>query len=98
MGCAFRDIPEDTKITENDLSQREKGLDAIRDGKRVNYRKNQRRKVGDPHPLAGNRIFYCGKGIEPCQECFSPADYQCDFPIGDGKTCDFYLCEKEQYR
>jgi hypothetical protein len=36
--------------------------------------------------------FVCGRGITPCGECGSPSDYLCDFPTGDGNTCDIPLC------
>ncbi len=85
------------KITKEDLL--DSGLEIIKDGKREkHYSKGQLGRIGDPHPFAGSRIFWCGDGIEPCQECMSPSDYQCDFPVGDGKTCDFYLCEKHAHK
>lgn len=29
-----------------------------------------------------------------CAFCGKPADYLCDYPIGDGKTCDKPICKK----
>lgn len=45
------------------------------------------------HDSSGNQLHWCGEGIEPCNECCRCADYLCDFPIGDGKTCDHALCD-----
>lgn len=28
-----------------------------------------------------------------CTECAAPSDSLCDYPVGDGKTCDRNLCE-----
>lgn len=36
------------------------------------------------------------EGAEPwqhCTDCLEPAEFLCDFPVGDGKTCDRPLCE-----
>ncbi len=38
--------------------------------------------------------FMCGPGVKPCAACSALADYQCDYPMGRGKTCDAYLCER----
>lgn len=41
-------------------------------------------------------MFLCGDiTIEICgrPDCGYPADYLCDYPVGDGKTCDLNLCE-----
>jgi hypothetical protein len=35
----------------------------------------------------------CGELGEHCRECFDVADSLCDFPVGNGKTCDRPLCE-----
>lgn len=42
-------------------------------------------------------IFVCGSGIRPCHVCGAVADYLCDQPIGDGKTCDLPLCNKHRH-
>lgn len=44
-------------------------------------------KIGDGHSIIH------GKGIQPCSECSFIADSLCDFPIGEGKTCDMALCD-----
>lgn len=38
--------------------------------------------------------LFCGKDIVACTRCIYVADYLCDFPVGDGKTCDIALCER----
>lgn len=41
----------------------------------------------------GNHVgFICGDFGEPCRECGSVADYLCDYPVGEGKTCDRPIC------
>ena len=35
-----------------------------------------------------------GSGVKACDSCGVLAEYQCDFPMGKGKTCDAHLCEK----
>ena len=40
-----------------------------------------------------NPIILCGKGIVPCDNCGSVADYLCDYPVGDGKTCGMRICD-----
>lgn len=37
-------------------------------------------------------VHICGDLGEPCAECESPAGFLCDYPVGDGKTCDRHLC------
>ena len=35
------------------------------------------------------------RGIKPqphCRECGGMAEFLCDFPVGEGKTCDCNLC------
>lgn len=36
--------------------------------------------------------FVCGPGITPCANCGQVADFLCDYPVGDGKTCDLPIC------
>lgn len=38
-------------------------------------------------------IFMCGKGIVACSNCGQVADYLCDYPVGEGKTCDLPICQ-----
>ena len=39
-------------------------------------------------------IFVCGEGIKPCSNCGGPADYLCDYPVGEGKTCSLPICNQ----
>ena len=36
----------------------------------------------------------CGSGIKSCSFCGFVSDYQCDWPMGNGKTCNAHLCER----
>ena len=38
-------------------------------------------------------MFLCGDLGSHCGACASVGDFLCDFPVGDGKTCDMPLCE-----
>lgn len=38
-------------------------------------------------------MFLCGEFGPHCGACASVGDFLCDFPVGDGKTCDMPLCE-----
>ncbi len=45
----------------------------------------------------GSIGFYCGENLDPddfvtCHLCGRFADYLCDYPVGEGKTCDVPLC------
>jgi len=37
-------------------------------------------------------IIMCGSGIIACAFCGQAADFRCDAPIGEGRTCDLPLC------
>jgi len=39
-------------------------------------------------------VHVCGSGIQPCSNCGEVADFLCDYPVGEGKTCDLHLCRK----
>lgn len=39
------------------------------------------------------RMFICGDLGPHCAECADLAGYLCDYPVGEGKTCDRGLCE-----
>jgi len=41
----------------------------------------------------GGTMFLCGEFGQHCGACASVGDFLCDFPVGDGKTCDMALCE-----
>lgn len=38
--------------------------------------------------------FICGDLGEHCSECGAVADNLCDYPVGDGKTCDRHICDE----
>ena len=40
-------------------------------------------------------MFICGPGIDSSDfcRCGEVAETLCDFPVGDGKTCDLPMCE-----
>lgn len=37
--------------------------------------------------------FICGKLGAHCADCGSVGDNLCDFPVGNGKTCDRSICD-----
>jgi len=39
-------------------------------------------------------VFACGSGIRPCANCGQVADFLCDYPVGEGKTCDLPICSQ----
>lgn len=47
-----------------------------------------------PDGTAVHINFGRGKGPPPCKECGWIGQFQCDWKIGEGKTCDKYICEK----
>jgi hypothetical protein len=42
---------------------------------------------------AKTAMFICGDLGGHCTECAAPGDNLCDYPVGDGKTCDRPLCD-----
>ena len=43
----------------------------------------------------GSTIFMCGEELpllDMCSECGYLADILCDYPVGEGLTCDQHLC------
>jgi len=42
-------------------------------------------------------IIVCGIGIIPCAFCGEVADFRCDAPIGDRRTCDLPLCTEHKH-
>ena len=49
--------------------------------------------VFDPN----EKIFMCGNLGEHCADCSAPADFLCDYPVGDGKTCDRKMCDENAH-
>jgi len=39
-------------------------------------------------------VFVCGKGIRSCDNCGQLSEYLCDYPVGEGKTCDLAICKQ----
>jgi hypothetical protein len=39
------------------------------------------------------RVHIRGTNVNPCVVCGFLAGYQCDYPVGKGKTCDAFLCK-----
>jgi len=48
----------------------------------------------------GGNVFVKGRLGPKCVEstCNWWSDYLCDYPVGDGKTCDRRLCEDHAYQ
>jgi len=44
-------------------------------------------------------MFFCGRFGQHCNvtDCGWVSDYLCDYPIGEGKTCDRTLCTDHAY-
>ena len=40
-----------------------------------------------------NPMFWKGDLGDHCTDCAGFGDYLCDFPVGNGKTCDRIVCE-----
>ena len=38
------------------------------------------------------QMFICGDLGEHCADCAGVAEFLCDYPVGDGKTCDRKIC------
>ena len=55
-------------------------------------------KSYDPNAV----MFFCGsmEGYEYCNHsnCIGFNDFLCDYPVGDGKTCDYAMCEDHSYQ
>lgn len=45
----------------------------------------------------GDRMFLCGHLGPHCSACASVSGYLCDYPVGEGKTCDLPLCDSHAY-
>jgi hypothetical protein len=41
----------------------------------------------------GGKMFICGDLGPHCRDCSAVGDYLCDYPVGEGKTCDAPMCE-----
>lgn len=43
-------------------------------------------------------VFACGEGLVVCHYCSDVAEALCDYPIGNGQTCDLPLCSRHRVR
>lgn len=50
--------------------------------------------AGSVRDDVGARIFIKGDLGPHCTECAAPGENLCDYPVGDGKTCDRSLCDE----
>lgn len=44
----------------------------------------------------GERMFICGDALPEearCADCGDMGEFLCDYPVGDGLTCDRQLCD-----
>lgn len=41
----------------------------------------------------GRTMFLCGEFGPHCVDCAAVGDFLCDYPVGDGKTCDRPMCD-----
>jgi hypothetical protein len=46
---------------------------------------------------AGEQMFIKGELGPHCTECSAPGDNLCDYPVGEGKTCDRSLCDDHSH-
>lgn len=49
--------------------------------------------------IAGSLVSIHGEGLEhdPCADCPIEADWLCDYPVGNDKTCDRKLCDDHAF-
>ena len=61
----------------------------------MGYTRSYREYEAEKKRHEGARIFMCGENLElqNCADCTHVADYLCDYPVGDGKTCDRAMCD-----
>lgn len=46
---------------------------------------------------AGDKVTICGDLGAHCHRCAGVGELLCDFPVGDGKTCDAAMCEQHAH-
>jgi len=49
-----------------------------------------------PCAVTADGIWLCGPKVQQCAWCGRAADYCCDFPVGEGRTCDLPLCAQHR--
>lgn len=82
MTCYIETFPDAPSTTEFDL-WREQGFT----GDYEAYLKIEREMN-----LRGQKFFMCGKLGPHCSDCMAVGDLLCDYPVGNGKTCDRVMC------
>lgn len=45
-------------------------------------------------PDVGQTMFICGDLGPHCADCAGFGEFLCDYPVGDGKTCDRSICSE----
>lgn len=45
----------------------------------------------------GQTFHLCGEFGAHCADCAAVGDFLCDFPVGDGKTCDRSICPEHAH-
>lgn len=45
----------------------------------------------------GQTMFLCGEFGPHCADCSAIGDFLCDYPVGDGKTCDRPICDDHSH-
>lgn len=76
-------------ITDDD---RPRGMSARQWLGEVKPRKQRERDAENASFVEPARMFICGDIEFPACECGHAADFLCDYPAGNGKTCDLPLC------
>lgn len=62
-------------------------------GFNASYKKYKEIKSREPI----GTIFVCGDLGEHCADCSDLGTLLCDYPVGDGKTCDRPMCEEHAH-
>lgn len=45
----------------------------------------------------GGAMFICGDLGDHCADCMALGEFLCDYPVGDGKTCDRPICRDHSH-
>ncbi|WP_199031422.1 hypothetical protein [Ralstonia sp. ASV6] len=60
--------------------------------KRVGYIGSWEEYCAAKEGSVGQRMFLCGDFGPHCADCAAVGSFLCDYPVGDGKTCDRSMC------
>jgi len=89
LGCEYKAMPcytmksKPTSVEDYRLWQKELGFLG-------SYEKYKEAKS-----WTGDSVFFlCGDFGEHCADCGGVSEFLCDYPVGDGKTCDRNMCEE----